>query len=475
MKRTLIAETSQHIGEKVKVSGWIHTYRSHGKLIFIDLRDRSGLLQVIFLPNLSGSILETAKKLRPEWVIEITGTIKKREGNTENKNIETGAIELCAEEINVLSEAKTLPFPIDNDGYEIKEEKRLKYRYLDLRRERMKNNLIARQKTAIFMRNFLSDRGFLEIETPILTKSTPEGARDFLVPSRLQSGKFYALPQSPQQYKQLLMVAGVEKYFQFPHVFRDEDLRADRLFEHTQMDIEMSFVEQEDVFALIEEMMIDLAENIFNKKIQEKPFPRITYAEAMKKYKSDKPDLRKDKESGELAFCWVLDFPMFEVLEDGSIDAVHHPFTALGDEDLKKFKTMSVEELRSPKGRKEVLGLIAKQYDLALNGVEVMGGSIRTHEREVLKKTFEVLGHKPEAVEERFGHILEAFEYGVPPHGGIAAGFDRLLQTILNEKSIRETVAFPTATSGITSVMDAPSSVSDNQLRELGIKIIKKD
>lgn len=475
MKRIYIEETPKHIGEKVRVMGWVQTYRSHGKLIFIDLRDKSGILQVIFLPNLDSKILETAKNLRPEWVVDITGTIKSREGNTENKNIETGTIELCAEEISIFSEAKTLPFPIDDDGYLIKEEKRLKYRYLDLRRERMKNNMIARQKAAIFIRNFLSDRGFLEIETPIMTKSTPEGARDFLVPSRLQKGNFYALPQSPQQYKQLLMVAGVEKYFQFPHVFRDEDLRADRLFEHTQVDIEMSFVEQEDILTLIEQMITELAEKVFNKKIQEKPFPRITHAEAMKTYKSDKPDLRKNKEGDELAFCWVTDFPMFEVLEDGSIDAVHHPFTSLSDEDLKKFKEMSVEDLTSPKGRKDLLGFRAKQYDLALNGAEVMGGSIRTHEREVLKKTFEVLGHSPEAVEERFGHILEAFEYGVPPHGGIAAGFDRFLQTILNEKSIRETVAFPTATSGITAVMDAPSSVSDNQLRELGIKVIKKD
>ncbi len=475
MKRILIEETPQRIGEKVKTAGWVQSCRSHGKLIFIDLRDKSGILQTIFLPDLKPEVLEIAKNIRPEWVIEIVGIIKKRGEGVENKKIETGSVELAVEEIRVLSEAKTLPFPIDNDGYQIKEEKRLKYRYLDLRRQRMKNNLIIRQKAANFIRNFLTEKGFVEIETPILTKSTPEGARDFLVPSRLQAGKFYALPQSPQQYKQLLMVAGIEKYFQFPHVFRDEDLRADRLFEHTQVDIEMSFVEQEDILSMAEEMTTDLVENIFHKKIQEKPFPRITYAEAIKKYKSDKPDLRKDKESGELAFCWVIDFPMFEILEDGSIDAVHHPFTSLTDEDLKKFKEMSVEDLRSAKGKKELLGFKAKQYDLVLNGAEVMGGSIRTYEREVLKKTFEVLGHKPEAVEERFGHILEAFEYGVPPHGGIAAGFDRLLQTILNEKSIRETVAFPTATSGVTSVMDAPSSVSDDQLRELGIKIVKKD
>jgi len=470
MSRTIVKDTIENIGEKVSVAGWVDNHRSHGKIIFIDLRDRSGTLQVIF----SDELLEEAKKLRPEWVIEISGSINKRPENMVNETLLTGTVEMVAEELKILSRAETLPFPIDDDGYQIKEEVRLKYRYLDLRRKRLKNNLILRQKTTNFIRNFLIEKDFIEIETPVLTKSTPEGARDFLVPSRLQSGKFYALPQSPQQYKQLLMVAGFEKYFQFPHVFRDEDLRADRLFEHTQLDIEMSFIEQEDILSLIEGMITELIEKVFNKKIQEKPFPRLSYQEVMEKYNSDKPDIRKDKKSNEMAFCWIIDFPMFEILKDGSIDAVHHPFTALQDKDLEKFKKMSVEELTTEKGKKELLSFKAKQYDLVLNGSEVMGGSIRAHEFEVLKKTFEVLGNSSEIVDEKFGHILKAFQYGVPPHGGIAAGLDRLLQTILNEKSIRETVAFPTNTSGITSVMDAPSDVSEKQLKELGLKISKK-
>ncbi|MEA3453266.1 MAG: aspartate--tRNA ligase [Patescibacteria group bacterium] len=470
MTRTIIGKTIENIGKKVSVSGWIDSYRSHGKIVFIDLRDKSGTLQIVF----SSDLLEQAKELRPEWVIEISGTVNERPEKMVNKNIPTGGVEMVADTLKILSKAETLPIPIDDDGYEIKEEMRLKYRYLDLRRKRLKNNLILRQKTTNFIRNFLSERDFTEIETPVLTKSTPEGARDFLVPSRLQLGKFYALPQSPQQYKQLLMVAGFEKYFQFAHVFRDEDLRADRLFEHTQLDLEMSFVEQEDILTLIEEMIIELVEKVFNKKIQEKPFPRLNYQEAMEKYNSDKPDIRKDKDSDEMAFCWTVDFPMFETLEDGSIDAVHHPFTALQDQDLQKFKKMSIKELTSEKGKKDLLSFKAKQYDLVLNGSEVMGGSIRTHQADVLKKTFEILGNSPELVDEKFGHILKAFQYGVPPHGGIAAGLDRLLQTILNEKSIRETVAFPTNTAGVTSVMDAPSDVSEKQLKELGLKTFKK-
>jgi aspartyl-tRNA synthetase len=471
MSRTIIGETIKNIGEKVKVAGWVDSYRSHGKIIFIDLRDKSGTLQVVF----SSDLLEQAKELRPEWVIEISGVINKRPENMVNENLLTGGVEMVAQELKIFSKAETLPFPVDGDGYDIKEEKRLKYRYLDLRRKRLKDNLILRQKTTSFVRNFLSKKDFIEIETPVLTKSTPEGARDFLVPSRLQLGKFYALPQSPQQYKQLLMIAGFEKYFQFPHVFRDEDLRADRLFEHTQLDIEMSFVEQEDILVLIEELMIELVEKVFNKKIQEKPFPRLNYEDVMKKYGNDRPDIRKDKKSNDLAFCWVVNFPMFEILEDGSIDAVHHPFTALQDKDFDKFQKTSIKDLTSTEGKKELLSFKAKQYDLVLNGSEVMGGSIRTHQPEILKKTFEILGNSSEMVDKKFGHILKAFQYGVPPHGGIAAGLDRLLQTILNERSIRETVAFPTTTSGITSVMDAPSDVSEKQLKELGLKIFKKE
>ncbi len=471
MKRTIISEAVNQAGQKLKILGWIKSCRSHGKLVFMDIRDRSGILQVVFLSNLDEKIIERAKSAKEESVVEIKGKINKRPVDKINKNLATGSVEMEAEDIEIISEAETLPFPIEGKGYEINEEKRLQYRYLDLRRERLQKNILLRQKATQFIRNYLIENRFIEIETPVLTKSTPEGARDFLVPSRLNKGKFYALPQSPQQYKQLLMIAGFERYFQFPHVFRDEDLRADRLFEHTQLDIEMSFVTEEDVLNLVETMTIKLMQEIFGKKIKEIPFPRISYKEAMQKYKTDRPDLRKNPE--EFVFCWVVDFPMFELLEDGSIDAVHHPFTALKDKDLETFKKMSVQELKNDK--KTLLSFEAKQYDLVLNGAEVMGGSIRTHEPAVLEKTFEVLGHKKEAVTEQFGHILEAFKYGVPPHGGIAAGFDRLLQTILNEKSIRETVAFPTNTTGKTAVMDAPSSVDQNQLRELGIKVIKDD
>ncbi len=469
INRTIIKEAPNNIGKRIKVAGWVNSCRSHGKIIFIDLRDNSGILQTVFLPKLKKEIIEKAKAARDEWVVEIEGKISERPKAAGNQDIATGEVEMAAENINILSEAQTPPIPISGDGYDIKEEKRLKYRYLDLRRKRMRDNLILRQKAAHFIRNYLTERGFAEIETPILTKSTPEGARDFLVPSRLHKGKFYALPQSPQQYKQLLMVAGFEKYFQFPHVFRDEDLRADRLFEHTQLDIEMSFIEEKNIFELIEGVLKDLFENVFDKKIKI-PFQKITYEEAMKKYKTDKPDLRKNKKSDEMAFCWLVDFPMFEILEDGSIDAVHHPFTALKDEDLKIFEKTNPKKF----DKKELLKLKAKQYDLVLNGVEIMGGSIRTHKPDILKKTFEIMGHSPKDVEQRFGHILEAFQFGAPPHGGIAAGFDRLLQTILDEKSIRETVAFPTTTSGNTAVMDAPSVVDDEQLKELGLKLRKE-
>jgi aspartyl-tRNA synthetase len=460
MERTAIGQLPKKIGDTVKLTGWVHSRRDHGQIIFIDLRDRSGLVQVVFL-NKSKELYAVANKLRSEFVAEVVGKVNERPKGMQNPNLPTGTIEVLAEKLNIINEAETLPFDIDRDGYEVKEDLRLKYRYLDLRRARMLRNLQVLHRAKNFIRNYLTDLGFIEVDTPILSKSTPEGARDMLVPSRQYPGKFYALPQSPQQYKQLLMVAGVEKYFQIPRCFRDEDLRSDRLLEFDQLDIEMSFVDQEDILQLTEKMMIELTEKVFNKKIQDKPFPRISFETAMQKYKSDRPDLRKDKKNPDImSYVWVLDFPMFEKKDDGSLGAIHHPFTALQDTDVALLDDAD-----------KITQIKAKQYDLVLNGNEIFGGSIRTHNPKTLARVFEVLGHTPDEIEQKFGHLLEAFKYGVPPHGGIAAGFGRVLMVALNEKSIREVVPFPTTGKGTTSVMDAPSEVAAEQLRELGLKI----
>ncbi|MDP2664061.1 MAG: aspartate--tRNA ligase [bacterium] len=456
MKRILTSDTKNHIGKKVKVAGWVNSCRSHGKIIFIDLRDMGGVLQVVFKS-------EIAKDLRPEWVVSIEGQIKERPKGMQNPKLETGKVELEAENLEVLARAKTLPISIDTPGYEIKEEKRLKYRYLDLRRERMKRNLIVRQKVIHFMRDFLKNEGFVEVETPMLTKSTPEGARDFLVPSRLQPGKFYALPQSPQQFKQMLQISGIEKYFQIAKCLRDEDPRADRQAEHTQLDIEMAFVEQEDVLSLVETLYTSLVKKLFpEKKFTKTPFPRITYKEAMEKYDTDKPDLRKNKKDpDELAFAFIVDFPMFEwKLEDKRWGAMHHPFT--------KPQTGNIKEIK--KSPKKVL---AWQYDFVLNGSEIGGGSIRTTDMDLLLAVFEILGHKKAEVKKNFAHYFEAFSYGVPPHGGIAPGIDRFLAVILNEPNIREVIAFPKTGDNRDLMMDVPSEVEEKQLKELKIKIQK--
>jgi aspartyl-tRNA synthetase len=463
MKRILNVETFKYIGEKVKVCGWVQTIRSHGKIVFLDLRDISGLLQVVVSPGV-GSLSKLAKELRPEWVIEVEGTINKRPKGMENPKIETGEVELVVENLKVLAEAKNLPFAIDTSGYEINEEKRLKYRYLDLRRQRLRKNLEVRQKVIQFMREFLTKEGFLEVETPNLTKSTPEGARDFLVPSRLEKGKFYALPQSPQQYKQLLMVAGLEKYFQIAKCFRDEDPRADRQPEFTQLDIEMSFVEEDDILNLVERLYISLVKKLFpEKRIQKIPFPRITYREAMEKYKSDKPDLRQNpKDQNELAFAFIVDFPMFEwKKEEKRWDAKHHPFTRPKTENIKEMK-------KNPEK------ILAWQYDFVLNGYEIGGGSLRTFKPEILEAVFEVMGHKKSEIRKKFGHLLEAFEYGVPPHGGIACGIERFLAILLNEPSIREVIAFPKTGDNRDLMMGVPAEVRPEQLKELGIKISKQ-
>lgn len=473
MSRTLTKDAINKIGEKVQLKGWIDAVRRHGKLIFIDLRDRTGLVQVVFHQDISQEALEKAKELKPESVVEINGKVKKRGTGFVNKDLATGEIEVEGESLTLISTANALPFQIDNTGYDIKEELRLKYRYLDLRRARMARNIRARSQVVDFIRQFLFQRDFVEIETPILTKTTPEGARDFLIPSRLQKGTFYALPQSPQQYKQLLMVAGMERYFQIARCFRDEDPRADRAYgEFTQLDLEMSFVEQEDILQLAETLFTSLVEKIFpEKKISQKPWPRIPHREAIQKYGTDKPDLRKDKKDpNELAFAWTIDFPLFTEQSErdffhGSGKAKfapsHHMFTAPHPEDIKLLDTTPMK----------VRGL---QHDLVLNGYEVGGGSIRIHDPQVQQRVFDLIGFTKEQ-KEQFHHMLEAFTFGVPPHGGIAPGIDRFLMAVLGEPSIREVMAFPAVASGKTAIMEAPSEATVEQLQELGITVRKQN
>ena len=461
MPRFIIQDTAKHIGEKVKVSGWVETRRAHGKILFIDLRDRSGVLQVVFVPS-NKEVYDLAQTLRPEWVVEIIGQIVKRPENMINPKIETGQVEMSVESLKVLSESETLPLSIEKDGYDIGEEVRMKYRYLDLRRKRLKNNLIVRHKVIKLIRDFLDKEDFIEIETPILTKSTPEGARDYIVPSRQDPGKFYALPQSPQQYKQLLMVAGLEKYFQIAKCLRDEDPRGDRQPEFTQLDLEASFVSQEDVMELTERLLILIVQNLFpEKKIQEIPFPRMDYKDAIKKYKTDRPDVRKDKKDPNLlAFCWVVNFPFFEKTEEGGWTFTHNPFSAAKQE--------FSEDLIA---KKNIDKILTSQYDVVLNGFEIGGGSIRNHRPEALEKVFEIMGYKKEVIQEKFGHMMEAFKYGAPPHGGIAWGLDRVFALLLGEPNIREVIAFPKTGDGRDFMMSAPSEVDKKQLKELHIKI----
>jgi len=460
MKRTLIIDVTKEIGKEVTLKGWVDTVRAHGKVLFCDLRDRTGICQVVFIPS-NKDLYETAKTIRPEWVVEIQGIVNERPKGQQNENIETGKIEITASEINVLSASETPPFALDTDGYDISEEKRMKYRYLDIRRPRLQRNLRTRHKVIQYMRNYLTEKDFVEIETPVISKSTPEGARDFLVPARLQQGKFYALPQSPQQYKQLLMVGGMEKYFQIVKCFRDEDPRGDRQAEFTQLDLEMSFVTQDDILDLIEDLYTKIIKEMFpEKKITKTPFPRLTYKEAMEKYNSDKPDLRKDKKDpNELAFCFVVDFPMFDFSEGkDKLIAMHHPFT------MPKIK--EIKELKN-----NTKNVLSYQHDFVLNGYEIAGGSIRTHEGDVLEAIFETLGHSKKEIQDKFGHLLEAFKYGVPPHGGIAPGLDRFFAVLFAEPNIREVMAFPKTGDNRDLMMDAPSEVTKEQLRELHLKI----
>lgn len=458
-KRTLAVETTKKVGEIVTLKGWVHSVRKHGKVLFIDLRDRSGLVQVVF----AGDVFEASEGLRPEFVIEVTGTVNERTERYINPKLETGTIEIEAQELTIISTAETPPFPLDTDGREIDEDLRTRYRYLDLRRERMNTIIRTRSKIAHYIRNYYMERDFVDIETPYLSKSTPEGARDFLVPARMHPGEFYALPQSPQQYKQLLMVAGFERYMQFARCFRDEDPRADRAYgEFTQLDLELSFTSREEIMNMMETMVIEIVEKFFpNKTIKETPFPRISYHDAMERYGTDRPDLREDSDDADvLAFEWVVDFPAFEYKEgDKRWGAVHHPFTAPVQEDIPLIEQGELGKVRS------------NQYDLVLNGWEVAGGSIRITDPELQANVFKALGHSEEDVQEKFGHLLEAFKYGVPPHGGIAMGFGRFIAGLFGEQSLREAVAFPASGTGVTAVMEAPSAVSDEQLKELHIAV----
>ncbi len=445
-------------GKTVVLEGWIHSIRNQKKFAFIDLRDRTGFTQ-IFISKKDESTAKLVDSFGNEFVLRVKGKVKKRPDP--NPKIPTGKIEVTAEEIKVLNASEQTPFIVEEE-LKANEDTRLKYRYLDLRRQKMFSNLLLRHKIIKSMRDFFDEQGFLEIETPILSKSTPEGARDYLVPSRKTKGSFFALPQSPQIYKQLLMISGIDKYFQIAKCFRDEDLRGDRQPEFSQLDLEMSFVEEEDIYSLMEKLMQFVFKKALNKELKI-PFPRMTYSDAIKKYKSDKPDTRKETNS-ENSFLWVTDFPLFEENEEKEIVSCHHPFTQFNKEDEKLFDS---------KNKKDLLLIRSRSYDLVLNGIELGSGSIRIHDKKQQQKVFDFLGIKEKEAKQKFGFLLEAFKYGAPPHGGFAIGLDRLLMLLTKSDSIREVIAFPKNKNCVSLMENAPSEVSKKQLDELNLQLKK--
>ena len=445
-----------HVDQSVTVCGWVHRRRDHGGLSFIDLRDRSGIAQLVFNAKADGALHEQAKGLGPEYVVRVTGTVRPRPKGTQNPKLPSGMVEVGASALEVLNTAEPPPFEIDY-AVQTSEEVRMQWRYLDLRRPASQQKLILRHRVVHRIREQMDALGFLEVETPILTKSTPEGARDYLVPSRLSQGKFFALPQSPQLFKQLLMVAGLERYFQIARCFRDEDLRADRQPEFTQLDFELSFTSEEQVFGIVEQVLAA----VFTRELGTTltlPFPRLTHAEAMQRHGTDKPDLREGKEGW--AFCWVTEFPLLRRNpETNRWEAEHHPFTAPHPDDVAQLD-------RDP------AGVRSRAYDLVLNGTELGSGSIRIHRADVQSRIFAMLGLDEATVQERFGFLLRAFAYGAPPHGGFALGLDRLVALATASDSIREVIAFPKTQKAVDPVTDAPSTVAPGQLKDLGLAII---
>ena len=471
MKRTYINDLGSVVSQEVKICGWVDVRRDQGKMVFMDMRDMTGKVQCVVLPNHIEAISQV-KEVRTEWVLSIKGLVNKRPERNVKAGVLNGDIEMEITDIEVLNKSETIPFEISGDTREINEEVRLKYRYVDLRSVRMQSNIRNRHRVIKTIRDYLDKENFIEIETPLLTKSTPEGSRDFVVPARLYPGKFYALPQSPQQYKQLLMTSGMEKYFQIARCMRDEDSRGDRQPEFTQLDMELSFVEREDVMELNEKLLIELVTKLYpEKKIQQIPFPRLSYKEAMGKYNSDKPDIRTDKNDPNLlAFCWVIDFPFFEKTDgelnpDGSSKwtFTHNPFS--------RPKPEHVEWLMNKENIGEIL---TTQYDVALNGMEIGGGSIRNHDPKALEKVFEIMGHSTENIQKNFGHMMQAFSLGTPPHGGIAWGLDRFIMSMQNEPNIREVIAFAKTGEGKDLMMESPAEIAPEQLVELGITLNKK-